>query len=92
MWEIWVRSLGWEDPLEKGLATHSNILAWKIPMDRGAWQSMGLGTTKQLSTTQHSATREVLAYFFLKVYLFIYLAALGLSGVILDLCWCVQHL
>ena len=31
MWEIWVRSLDWEDPLEKGKATHSSILAWKIP-------------------------------------------------------------
>ena len=31
MWEIWVRSLGWEDPLEKGKAIHSNILAWRIP-------------------------------------------------------------
>ena len=31
MWEIWVRSLGWEDPLEKEMATHSSILAWKIP-------------------------------------------------------------
>ena len=31
MQEIWVRSLGWEDPLEKGKATHSSILAWKIP-------------------------------------------------------------
>ena len=39
MWETWVRSLGWEDPLEKGMATHSSILAWKIPMDRGAWQA-----------------------------------------------------
>ena len=29
--ETWVRSLGWEDPLEKGMATHSSILAWKIP-------------------------------------------------------------
>ena len=38
MWETWVQSLGWEDPLEKGTATHSNILAWRIP-----WtiQSMG---------------------------------------------------
>ena len=34
MRETWVRSLGWEDPLEVGMATHSNILAWKIPMDR----------------------------------------------------------
>ena len=31
MWETWVQSLGWEDPLEKGKTTHSNILAWKIP-------------------------------------------------------------
>ena len=31
MWETWVRSLGWEDPLEKGKATHSSILAWGIP-------------------------------------------------------------
>ena len=32
-----VRSLGWEDPLEEGMATHSSILAWRIPVDRGAW-------------------------------------------------------
>ena len=38
MQEIWVRSLDWEDPLEEGMATHSSILAWRIPMDRGAWQ------------------------------------------------------
>ena len=31
MWETWVRSLGWEDPLEKGKAVHSSILAWTIP-------------------------------------------------------------
>ena len=31
MWETWVRSLGWEDPLEKGKATHFSILAWRIP-------------------------------------------------------------
>ena len=37
MWETWVWSLGWEDPLEEGMATHSNIPAWRIPMDRGAW-------------------------------------------------------
>ena len=39
MQETWVQSLGWEDPLEKGMATHSSILAWRIP-----WtiQSMGL--------------------------------------------------
>ena len=37
--ETWVRSLDWEDPLEKEMATHSNVLAWKNPMDRGAWQA-----------------------------------------------------
>ena len=31
MWETWIRSLGWEDPLEKEMATHSSTLAWKIP-------------------------------------------------------------
>ena len=33
----WVRSLGWEDSLEVGMATHSSTLAWRIPMERGAW-------------------------------------------------------
>ena len=33
--------LGWEDPLEKGMATHFSILAWRIPVDRGAWRAMG---------------------------------------------------
>ena len=37
MQETWVRSLGQEDPLEKEMATHSSILAWKNPMDREAW-------------------------------------------------------
>ena len=37
MQETWVRFLGWEDPLEEGMATHSSILAWRIPIDRGAW-------------------------------------------------------
>ena len=43
MWETWVRSLSWEDPLEEGMATHSNILAWKIPWtEEPSWlQSMG---------------------------------------------------
>ena len=44
MRETWVRSLGWEDPLEEGMATHSSILAWRIPWteEPGALQSMGL--------------------------------------------------
>ena len=51
MWETWVRSLGWEDPLEKEMATHSSILAWRIPWteELGGLQSTGceeLDTTK----------------------------------------------
>ena len=40
MRDTWVRSLGWEDLLEEGMAIHSSILAWRIPMDRGAWQAI----------------------------------------------------
>ena len=39
MREAQVRSLGREDPLEKGMATHSSVLAWRIPTDRGAWRA-----------------------------------------------------
>ena len=44
MWEIWVQSLGQEDLLEKGMTTHSSILAWRIPWteEPGRLQSMGL--------------------------------------------------
>ena len=44
MQEIWVWSLYWEDPLKKGMATHSSILAWRIPWteETGGLQSMGL--------------------------------------------------
>ena len=44
MQETWVRSLGWEDPLEKEMATHSSTLAWRIPWveEPGGLQSMGL--------------------------------------------------
>ena len=46
MREAWVQSLGAEDPLEEGMATHSNILAWRIPMDRGAGQAIVHGVAK----------------------------------------------
>ena len=49
MQETWVRSLGWEDPLEEGMATHSSILAWRIPMDRGAWRATVHGVTKSVT-------------------------------------------
>ena len=55
MWEIWVQSLCQEDPLEKKMATHSSIRAWRIPKDRGAWWATVHGVAEldmieQLST------------------------------------------
>ena len=46
MWETWAKSLGLEHPLEEGMATYSNFLAWKIPMDREAWQASVHGVAK----------------------------------------------
>ena len=51
VWETWVRSLGSVDPLEEGMATHSSILAWRIPMDRGAWGTTVHGITQELDMT-----------------------------------------
>ena len=50
MQETWVQSLGWEDPLEEGMATHSSILAWRILMDREAWWATVLRVS-ELDTT-----------------------------------------
>ena len=46
MWKTWAQSLGWDDPLEEGMATYSNILGWGIPMDRGALQATVHRVTK----------------------------------------------
>ena len=56
MWETWVQSLGWEDPLEKGMATHSSILAWRIPWteEPGGLQSMGSQSRTRLSDFTHT--------------------------------------
>ena len=50
MLESWVQSLGGEEPLEEGTATHSSVLPGKIPMDRGAWQA----TVHGLQGVQHN--------------------------------------
>ena len=60
VWETWVRSLGWEDPLEEGMATHSSILAWRIHMGdpQGSlagyspWGHKDSDITEQLNTTE----------------------------------------
>ena len=51
MWETWVLSLGWEDTLEKEMATHSSILAWRIPWMEGLGGLQSTGR-KELSTTE----------------------------------------
>ena len=66
MWETWVWSLGWEDPLKEGMATHSSILAWRIRMDRGAWWATAHGVAEswiQLSIAQHNTKSEYLNIF-----------------------------
>ena len=57
MWETWVRSLAWEDPLEEGMATHSSILAWRIPWTRSLagyrpWGHKESDMTEQLGTNK----------------------------------------
>ena len=72
MWEIWVQSLGWEDPLEEGMATLSSILAWRIPMNREAvaWRATvhgveksqtRLGNQAQHSTRKHWINEETVS-------------------------------
>ena len=61
--ETWVRSLGWEGPLEEGMATHSSILVWRIPMDRKAWWATvhvvaESNTTEQLNTAQQEKAEK----------------------------------
>ena len=60
--ETRVGSLGQEDPLEEGMATHSIILAWRIPMDKGAWWVMYMGSqgVGHNRATKHSTAQKVL--------------------------------
>ena len=52
MRETWVQSLGWEDALEEGMATHSSMLAWKIPTDREAWWAAVHGVSESDTTEE----------------------------------------
>ena len=62
MQETWVRSLGWEDPLEEGMATHSRILARRIPMDREVWW-VTVFVISESDTTEWLSTAHVCFYF-----------------------------
>ena len=60
MQETWVGSLGLEDPLEKGMTTHSSILAWKIPWTRGTWQLLTMGLQESDTTEGQNECAELL--------------------------------
>ena len=61
MWETWVRSLGWEDPLEEGMATHSSILAWRISWTEGPGGLQSLGS-QRVDTTERLSIRACSYY------------------------------
>ena len=58
MEETCIRSLGWEDPLEESMATHSSTLAWRIPMGRGAWLATIQGLTKSQTRLSSLSTAQ----------------------------------
>ena len=77
--ETWARSLDWEGSLEEGMATHSSILAWRIPVDRRARQTAVHGVTKKSDTTERLSTAH---WSFTKLR-----ARLGLQDSILQTSW-----
>ena len=54
MWETGVQCLGWENPLQEGMATHPSTLVWRIPLDRGAWRATVHGVTKSQTRLRDS--------------------------------------
>ena len=57
--ETWVQSLGRKNPLEEGMETHSSILAWRIPMDRGVWRATVHGGHKESDMTSDQAQHSM---------------------------------
>ena len=59
MWESWVQSLSWVNLLEEGMATHSSILAWRIPPDREGWRTTVHGVSKSQAWLSNSAQSRI---------------------------------
>ena len=81
MWETWVQSLGWEDPMEKGKATHSSILAWRIP-----WTTVH-GVTQSwtpLSDFHFPQIRDLIRLYPCQTIYLVCLSLIGISGYILS--------
>ena len=89
MQETWVWSLVWEDPPEDGMATHSSIPAWRIPMDRGAWQATVHGVAESGMTEWRSTAQKTTWVFsFLSIKLATRIFDLPTSGN----CWIKQRM
>ena len=85
MWETWVRCLGWEDPLEKVMATHSSILAWRIPWTEESGRLQSIGSQKLRHNWQIFTFTQYLFFFknknffpflprfLLRLYIYIYI-------------------
>ena len=71
--EMWIQSLGWEDPLEESMATHSGILAWRITVDRAAWRATVHGVAKSweqlkwLSSLTRVGSQHTAAFIILEI-------------------------
>ena len=92
MWETWVRSLGWEDSLEKGRATHSSILAWRIP-----WTVQSMGSHRvehnerlllSFTSTSRSRKRGKTIMLLLNVSLFIGVCSFAMTFKMFQSCFC----
>ena len=70
-WETWVRSLGWEDLLEEGKATHSQYSCLENPMDRGVWQATVHGIAKSWTTLNDEAQHSIVPAQLLDVDVFV---------------------
>ena len=75
MQETWVRCLGWKDTLEEGMAAHSSILTWRIPMDRGAWWAIAQWVTSSqiwLTNWSYTAHMIILKYIYYTIEIHLY--------------------
>ena len=81
MWETWVCSLGWEDPLEKGMATHSSKLVWTIPRteEPGGLQSIGSQRVRHDERLTHTHWKHGIRSVFLTVQVFLFANGSGFS-------------
>ena len=64
MGKTWVQSLGWENPMEEGMATRSSILTWRIPIDRGACRLQSIGSQRVAHNRATKQSRAELRFYY----------------------------